>query len=657
MTPLPDAAPTIRLLHLEDSPRDAELIARKLEADGLSCDILRVDSKAHFETALVDGTFDAILCDFNLPDYDGVSAMKLVRQTHPHVPVILLSGSLSEVDAVKALHLGATDYLPKQRLERLAPAVTRALQEAEQRRLRAESDAALRESEERFRIFAEQSLDGFWFFLSDPPRIVYVSPSVERIWGLPASRFYSDPDIWWKVMHPEDQPRLASAWEGLITGRLRAFEEEYRVIHSDGSERWVLGTGTALPGGDNAPARFGGIVRDITARKKLEGEFLQAQKMESVGQLAGGVAHDFNNLLTVITSYSKFLMDEPAFSDEQRAFLEEIDAAASRAAALTRQLLAFSRRQALQPQLVDVDALIRNLEKLLRRLVREDIDIVIALDARQTLVWADPGQLEQVLVNLVVNARDAMPDGGTLSVRTSTPHVVDTRAEGADTPAISDCVLIEVTDTGIGMTPEVQSHIFEPFFTTKAVDVGTGLGLSTVYGIVQQSSGTIAVESAPGEGTTFRISLPRRAGRAAVAPRTAAAPLPAQRPGERVLLVEDNDQLRTVASRILRGSGYTVVEARSGHDALEQLERSQPVDLVVTDMVMPAMNGLELAAELGVRHPGVPVLFMSGYSRDAQINRGDVPPPHYLEKPFTPAALTAKVREVLDAYRDRGKVS
>ncbi|HUQ46384.1 MAG TPA: response regulator [Gemmatimonadaceae bacterium] len=425
---------------------------------------------------------------------------------------------------------------------------------------------------------------------------------------------------------------------------------EFRVNRPDGAMRVLHARGEVVRDEGGAPQRMLGTIQDITQRRELEEQLNQSQKMEAVGQLAGGVAHDFNNLLTVITSYSGILLHDLPPADPNRADIKEIEDAALRAAGLTRQLLAFSRRQVLQPQLVDTKALIEQLEKLLRRLVREDIHIVTSLAADAGSVYADPGQLEQVLVNLVVNARDAMPAGGSLTISTRRGQYPSELTGSAEMEAVQGrCVVLEVTDTGTGMTPAVQARIFEPFFTTKGPTQGTGLGLSTVFGIVRQSGGDLEVHSTLGMGTTFRVYLPRRDGEATAraseevrqqAPRTG---------GETILVVEDDEALRAVACRILRRQGYDVVEATDGRQALELCATRTPIHLVLTDMVMPGMGGHELGRQIAAVHPELAVIFMSGYTADTTAREGIAHDgSSYLQKPFTPATLAAKVREVLD---------
>jgi two-component system cell cycle sensor histidine kinase/response regulator CckA len=390
------------------------------------------------------------------------------------------------------------------------------------------------------------------------------------------------------------------------------------------------------------------VLTDVTERRQLEAQLRQAQKMEAVGQLAGGVAHDFNNLLTVITSYTAILLSDRDPADASYPDLMEIQAAADRASALTRQLLAFSRRQVLQPQVLDLNGLIGNLQSMLRRLLREDIELIIRLTPDLWHVSADPGQLEQVLVNLAVNARDAMPRGGQLTIETNN---VDLDADYAELHAGAPrgpYVVLSVADTGIGMPPEVQSRIFEPFFTTKAQGEGTGLGLAMVYGIVKQSGGYIWVYSEPGKGTTLKIYFPRDE-RALVSAETGAPVHRAAVGSGTILLVEDELSVRRAACRILQRAGYTVLEAKSGVEALQIADtRRESIVLVISDLIMPDMGGQELVSKLRERGRNIPVLLMSGYTEDAALRQSVLEPgTPFVNKPFTPKSLVDKVQEIL----------
>ena len=393
-------------------------------------------------------------------------------------------------------------------------------------------------------------------------------------------------------------------------------------------------------------------VRTELELQRTEEMFRQAQKMEAVGRLAGGVAHDFNNVLTVILSYTAMLRDQLRVGEPMRDDIEEIERAGQRAAALTHQLLAFSRQQVLEPRVLDVNDSIRSLEKMLRRILGEDIELTIRLLAGLQRCWFDPGQLQQVLMNLIVNARDAMPRGGKVTIESSNA-ILDASYVAVHPEAHTGAhVVIAVSDNGAGMDRQTQARIFEPFFTTKAKDHGTGLGLSTVYGIIKQSGGSIWVYSEPGEGTTFKVYIPATADEAFLAP----PPTPAvvARGSETILLVEDETQVRLVVGNILRRAGYHVIEASNGGEALLVCEQhGATIQLLLTDVVMPRMSGRDLADRLKPLRPDMSVLFMSGYTEDAVVVHGVLHSGiHFLQKPITPDALLRKVRQVLEGVRE-----
>ena len=394
---------------------------------------------------------------------------------------------------------------------------------------------------------------------------------------------------------------------------------------------------------------FNNMARDLTRQRKLEEQLLQAQKMEAVGQLAGGVAHDFNNLLTVIMSYSSMLLAEGDAGDPNRADIQAISDAAARAAALTRQLLAFSRKQVLQLQPVNVNAVVTDVEKMLHRLIGEDISLSTHLDPRLALINADSGQIEQVLLNLALNARDAMPDGGTLTLTTDNADLTEEHSDRHLGAAPGKYIMLAVTDTGTGMSREVQQRLFEPFYTTKGAGKGTGLGLATVHGIVKQLGGDVYVYSELGHGTTFKVYFPHLT----TAPElvvAAAEQREAPRGSETILLAEDDDALRALGARVLGDFGYNMLVARTGGDALRIVaEYTGHIDLVATDVVMPEMSGGQLVEKVLKARPGIRVLFMSGYTDDEVMRRGVIDgATAFLQKPFTPDMLAHKVRTVLD---------
>jgi two-component system cell cycle sensor histidine kinase/response regulator CckA len=451
-------------------------------------------------------------------------------------------------------------------------------------------------------------------------------------------------------VHPDDRASVEEALKlGASEGR---FDVDFRKITEKGEVRWINSQGQRQGSDSSLRARLVGLSIDITDRRHLEEQFRQSQKMEAIGQLAGGIAHDFNNLLTVIAGNTQLLLDGLPDTNVYRPAAEEVLEASGRAAALTRQLLAFSRGQLLQPKPVNLNDIVSEMQPMLRRIIGEDVVIETRFDGPQVGAMADRGQLEQILLNLAVNARDAMPAGGTLRIETSAV-VRGLPAGASDGPiAPESFVMLTVSDSGVGIDPAIQARVFEPFFSTKEPSRGTGLGLSTVYGIVKQSGGHIFVESEPGKGSTFTIYLRRAALPAAVAEAQPVKVPAAVRPGsETVLLVEDEDGVRKLARRILERQGYEVLEASGGAEALDLAEKHrEPIHLLLTDVVMPRMGGRQLSERLVERRPGIRVLFMSGYTDDQLLPHdragADVA---FLPKPFDSKGLAAAVRAVLDA--------
>jgi signal transduction histidine kinase len=510
----------LHILHLEDNPKDAEIVQSALEAEGIACATTRVQSQDDFVAALERGGIDLILSDCTLPGFDGMAALKIARANWPAIPVIFVSGTLGEERAIDSLKSGATDYVLKDRLARLAPAVRRAMKEVEER----------------------------------------------------------------------------------------------------------------------------------AERRRMETQFIEAQKMEVIGQLAGGIAHDFNNLLAVIMGYSDLTMQKLGDNEEIRSHLETIRSTAERAAVLTRQLLIFSRKQTIQPSVLDLNIVVQGLEKMLQRLIDENIEMKVVPGKEIGRVKADSGYVGQVLMNLVINARDAMPIGGKLTIATSNV-TLDENCARPDTGAIpGDYVMLSVSDTGTGMTNEVKAHLFEAFFTTKPKGKGTGLGLATCQNIVQQSGGHIGVCTEVGQGTTFKVYFPRVEQMLDVATRLdPSGPLP--RGTETVLLVEDEPSLRHLACDVLEAQGYRVLRANNGQEGLRVARelKGQPIGLVITDVIMPEMGGKAMAEWLRISDPDLKILFTSGYTDDAVIGWGMLETGvEFLPKPYVPATLVRKVREMLD---------
>jgi len=510
------------------------------------------------------------------------------------------------------------------------------------------AEEALRESEERYRRLVESSTEVV--AVQSHGRIVYVNPAGARLLGAATPDALIGRDLLRFLAATERAGARARA-DRLQRGAAAVEQYEAHLHSIDG--RSIEAEVTAIASTYRAEPAVQYIIRDVTERHHLEEQFRQAQKMEAIGRLAGGIAHDFNNLLTAIKGHAELILDDDTLPAHRREDLAEIREAAERAANLTRQLLAFSRKQVLKPEILDLNAVTRSMRTMLERLIGEDVHFVGRLAPDLGPVRADPGQLEQVLMNLIVNARDAMPGGGTLLIETANVEVSAEDAARHTGAEPGSYVLLAVSDTGVGMSRDVQEKIFEPFFTTKEPGKGTGLGLATVYGIVKQSGGLVEVESEPGQGTTFRVYLPRVD--APAPPHPGPAPVPASPAGlETILLVEDEAAVRSFVRKVLRRKGYNVLEAASRPEAL-RLSRAYraPIHLLLTDVVMPEMGGREIADRLTAERPGMRVLFTSGYTEDAVVDRGVlIPGIRFLGKPFTPQDLTRKVREVLDAPAD-----
>jgi two-component system cell cycle sensor histidine kinase/response regulator CckA len=507
---------------------------------------------------------------------------------------------------------------------------------------RRQVQAALRESEAQFRTTFEQApagmghaaLDGRWMRVNRRLCDIVGYAREELL-----ARTLDD------ITHPDDLDPAARRL--LLAGEIRTLSREQRCRHEDGSVVWIDLTLSIFRGPSGAPRCFIAVVQDVTARKKLEQELFHSQRMEGVGQLAGGIAHDFNNLLTVIGGRSQFALAQLQPADPLRRELDLIKTTADRAAALARQLLAFSRTQALQPRVVDPNDVINGSLDLLRRLIGSDIDLAFVPGSDLGRVRIDPGQLDQVIVNLIVNARDAMPRGGRLTIETSNVAVDAGVAQRRMGMTPGPHVVLAVSDTGVGMDPATRARIFEPFFTTKGPGQGTGLGLATVYGIVKQSGGHIRVYSEPGVGTVFRICLPRT--EAAVDAEPSADPGPS-RGTETILLVENEVDVREMVRDVLPPLGYTLLEAVDADDALLIAGRHVGlIDLLLTDVLMPSRSGRSVAEAITTARPETKVLFMSGYTGEAIVRRGVLPAGiQFLERPFSREALAAKVRAVLD---------
>jgi two-component system, cell cycle sensor histidine kinase and response regulator CckA len=505
---------------------------------------------------------------------------------------------------------------------------------------RARAESALAAAEGRFRTLVEQSIVGFYIIQDD--RFTYVNPKLAEILGYSTAELTSRPVL--EFIAAEDRPLAAENIRKRLAGTVASIRYALRLVHRDGRivHVDVHGTRTEYAGG---PAILG-VLMDVTEHRRATEQLRQAQKMEAIGRLAGGVAHDFNNMLTVIFSYSEMLLDLLEGQERARTYTQEIYKAGERAALLTRQLLAFSRKQILDPVVLDLNGVVRDVEKMLGRVIGEDFGLKTVLAGDLSPVKVDPGQVEQVVMNLVLNARDAMPQGGKITVETANVELDENYARSHPDVRPGRYAMLAVSDTGHGMDEATKARVFEPFFTTKEPGKGTGLGLATVYGIVKQSGGSIGVYSEPGHGAAFKVYFPVVAESAAA---VQAQPRPATLHGtETVLVVEDEAEVRILTRTALENHGYTVLEASRGEEALEVAD-GHPIHLLVTDVVMPGLNGRQVAESLRACQPALKVLFISGYTDDAVVRHGVLQAEAaFLQKPFTAAGLANKVREVLD---------
>jgi len=632
---------SLRVLLIEDSEVDAELILLELSRSGYEPFSERVQTASSLERALQQD-WDVALSDYSMPGFDGVEALRIIREQGKELPFIIISGTIGEETAVAALHAGADDFLLKGSMNRLAAAVERSRRELHSRVARKQAEQALRASEERYRCIIETTSEGVWL-LDVTHRASFVNRRMAELLGYTAEQLTGESLL--NFVHESSRPAVTQSLKA--RERTRSTQLEVCFVRSDGKDLWTLLDSAPFVEGAVASGTLVMVV-DISHRKRLEEQLRQAQKMEAIGALAGAVAHDFNNLLSVILGYSEVLRGEVKPGDPMRADLDQISRAGESARELTAQLLAFSRRQVLQPRTLDLNAVLEGMMLMLRRLVREDVDLSLLTASDLGKIFVDSGQIEQIIMNLVVNARDAIDGVGKIAIETANAELDAEYAAAHHEVTPGSYVMLAVTDTGAGMDPPTLERIFEPFFTTKEQGRGTGLGLSTVFGIVKQSAGHIWVYSELGKGTTFKIYFPRTEG---IVEAAAQSSEPSTlRGSETVLVVEDQEQLRTLMRMALRRQGYNVLDAPNAGEALLICERyTAPIHLLVTDVVMPRMSGRELADRLAQLRPEMSVLYVSGYTENAIVHHGVLEAGvAFLQKPITPDVLSRKVRQLLD---------
>ena len=640
--------PPLKVLLVEDNLGDARLIREMLvEVPHAQFEVELADRLATALVRIRAGDIHALLLDLGLPDSRGHDTFVAAQAEASHVPIIVLTGLGDEALALRTVQEGAQDYLVKGQVDAslLERTIRYAVERKKAERSLRSSELALRQSEASFRSLVLHSPYAIFRSGSDGG-FLDANPALVSMLGYGSDSELMALDLSTDVFGDPSQSKVLVEFFKSQT-QFRGIEVGWK--QKDGKLITVSLTGRPVRDEEGTLKHFEIIAEDVTERKALEAQLRQSQKMESVGRLAGGVAHDFNNLLSVILGYSEVLEDRLDHNNELRKHAEAIKKAGLRAASLTRQLLAFSRQQMLEPKVINLNKVVTDTEEMLRRLIGEDIELTTVLEPALGQVKADQGQIEQVIMNLIVNARDAMPQGGKLAIETANVELDEAFAQQHPPTLPGPHVLLAVTDTGVGMDREKQTHIFEPFFTTKGKNKGTGLGLAVVYGVVKQSNGYIWVYSEPGKGATFKIYLPRVV-EAVEKGSQSTGPPESLSGSETVLLVEDEESLRRLTRSLLEQSGYTVLEASEGAEALRIAHQHQgTIHLLLTDVVMPGTGGRVLAEKIALNYPDTKVLFMSGYTDFAVTTHGVLEEGIFLlQKPFTRGALMRKVREALD---------
>jgi len=681
----------MNILIVDDKEENRYLLEALLKGNGH--DVESVSNGAEALEKLKSGGFELIISDILMPVMDGFKLCRKVKtdKTLSHIPFLIYTATnTGPKDEEFAFRIGADRFIvkpcepdvfmeivhdvmaaakqnniksplePSQEEEVLKLYNERLVRKLEQKMLqlekevqeRRETEEILRESEEKYKSILDNIEDGY-YEVDLSGNFVFFNNSMCKMLGYTRSELLGMNNR--AYMDKENAKKVFQTFNRVFTTGESSRELDWTLITKQGTKCHIDTSASLIRDGDGNAIGFRGIARDVSERRTAEKEkallteqLQQAQKLESVGRLAGGVAHDFNNLLSIILGYGEIVLESLGRDHPHREPLEQIYQAGIRAKALTRQLLAFSRKQVLETKVCDIKTVVTGFEKLLSRLIGEDIQLNLSLTSNPLIVKADISQLEQVLMNLAVNARDAMPDGGTLTIETAIVEIDETYSEIKPGIPTGSYAMIGVSDSGCGMDKETRKRIFEPFFTTKGDEKGTGLGLATSYGIIKQHGGDIWAYSEPNQGTIFKVYLPL-CDEVAASSETVSVPVNLLG-NETILVVEDNEMVRNLSKTILQNQGYTVLSAENGNDAFAVLENHDgPLDLLLTDVIMPGINGRDLFEKIAGRYPNVKVLFMSGYADDVITHRGMIDDGvAFIQKPFSVKGLAAKVRETID---------
>jgi two-component system, cell cycle sensor histidine kinase and response regulator CckA len=628
----------LQILIVEDSEDDLLLLLRELRRGGYTPEYVRVETADQMQAALDQQSWDIVIADYSLPAFSAPEALQVLQQHQRDIPFIIVSGTIGEETAVAAMRAGAHDYLLKDNLTKLVPTIARELREAQERQQRLWTEQALRESEERFRQLAENISESV-FWMADPKarQMLYVSPAYENIWGSSCESLYARSHIWIEAIHPDDRLRMeTNMFEKLLEGNC---DEEYRIIRPDGSLRWIRDRSFPITDHRGIPYRAVGFAEDITNRKSTEAMLRRTERLESLGTLASGIAHDLNNVLTPIIGIVQLLPLKLTNLDEQTLqLLQILEKSAHRGADLVKQILSFSSGVESKPTNTHINNLLLETQKIIQQVFPKNIEFSINLPADLWSIVADATLLHQVFMNLCVNARDAMPQGGTISI-TAENLVIDQHfAQMHMNAQFGDYVLVTVADTGIGIPPNILEHIFDPFFTTKDIGKGTGLGLSTVIGIVKSHNGFIDVQSEVDHGTKFKVYLPATERTEATVVINTAPILGAS---ELILVVDDEVDIQEITQATLAAHGYKTITANDGVEAIARYaEHKQEISVILLDMMMPMLDSTTTIRTLRKLNPQVKIIAMSGLATHEAVNQAmSEGVQAFLAKPFTAQEL------------------